>query len=356
MSDCFVNLSEQPQITLTEWLWKDRIPFGGITILEGEPGTNKSTLAYDLTASLTTGRQIQGNSESIDGGVILLQGEDSFARISESLGARECDLRRVSVVNRSSPFLLPGAMKELRKAVVAVDAKLIVIDPVDEFFDKSLANDDVARRAITPLAALAQDKNLAIVLVRHMTKTGSVKVLNRGRGSIRMIAAARSALLVAGDPTNGNRRILAQRKCNLGPLAPSLSFEIRDQNGCPMIEWLGTSSLSEEDLIQPAGPQFGPALGEAIDWLVRVLAHGPMPTRQAKQLLLDAGVSKKTSWRAKQCLGIATDADGCGPNTVYYWRLPDSQLVRQLRDKLNLSEEADSADPESDERVERQAA
>ena len=35
------------------WLWKGRIPLGGITLLDGDPGDGKSTVMYDLAARVT---------------------------------------------------------------------------------------------------------------------------------------------------------------------------------------------------------------------------------------------------------------------------------------------------------------
>jgi len=348
MAEGFVNLATQTQTKKTEWLWQGRIPFGAITILEGDPATNKSTLTYYLTAALTRGRTIYGNPEPVDGGVVLVQGEDSESRLRDSLKLRQAVLQRVRVVDRtsldsgSSTVLLdgtdetdgrkgPDGLKALSAAVEEVGARLVVVDPVDEFFSRSLSNDDVARRAMTPLVNFAATKNVAVVLVRHMTKTGGGGALHRGRGSIRLISAARSALLLAVDPADENGRILAQSKSNLGPRAPSISFKLGDCAGCPVIRALGASSMAAEDLLHPASPGFGPKLSEAMHAMVRVLAHDPVAISEVTQVLKNAGISQKTIWRAKKHLGIETKADGSGPGTVYYWDLPKgSELVMRL--------------------------
>ena len=86
MPDGFVRLSEQTCDSDTQWLWNDRIPFGAVTTLEGDPGTNKSTLAYYLAAGLTVGRRIYRNPQLIDGGAVLLQGEESSSKASAFSG------------------------------------------------------------------------------------------------------------------------------------------------------------------------------------------------------------------------------------------------------------------------------
>jgi len=358
MADGFVNLATQTQTKKTEWLWQGRIPFGAITILEGDPATNKSTLTYYLTAALTRGRTIYGNPEPVDGGVVLVQGEDSESRLRDSLKLRQAVLKRVCVVDRtsldsgSSTVLLDGTdetdgrkatdetdgLKALSAAVEEVGARLVVVDPVDEFFSGSLRNDDVARRAMTPLVNFAATNNVAVILVRHLTKTGGGGALHRGRGSIRMISAARSALLLAVDPADRNRRILAQTKSNLGRLAPSVSFELFDYRGCPVIRSLGASPMSAEDLAQSADPGFRTRLGEAMHAMVRVLAKGPLLVKDAKSQLVDAGVSDRTIRRAREYLGIFTYGEGSGPGSEHFWSLPDnSEQVEKILTRLGLS-------------------
>jgi putative DNA primase/helicase len=41
-----------------EWLWEGRIPLGKLTVIDGDPGTGKSTLTIDLAARVSTGRDM----------------------------------------------------------------------------------------------------------------------------------------------------------------------------------------------------------------------------------------------------------------------------------------------------------
>src|SRR5260370_40700957 len=55
------ELWETPRIRLLaewqpkpiEWLWKDRIPLGKLTVIEGPPGVGKSMMVLDMVARLT---------------------------------------------------------------------------------------------------------------------------------------------------------------------------------------------------------------------------------------------------------------------------------------------------------------
>src|SRR5687767_1767303 len=54
-----VRLSDVKAERVT-WLWQDRIPLGKLTVIEGNPGTGKSTLTTELAACVTTGSQLPG--------------------------------------------------------------------------------------------------------------------------------------------------------------------------------------------------------------------------------------------------------------------------------------------------------
>ena len=73
----FQQLSEidsQP----VQWLWTDRIPLGAITMLDGDPGTGKSTLAEYLVTQVSTGNPLFGSQAApISASVLMLQGEDT---------------------------------------------------------------------------------------------------------------------------------------------------------------------------------------------------------------------------------------------------------------------------------------
>src|SRR5580692_6310766 len=42
--------------TPIDWLWRPWIPRGVVSVVDGEPGSGKSALMFDLIARITTGR------------------------------------------------------------------------------------------------------------------------------------------------------------------------------------------------------------------------------------------------------------------------------------------------------------
>ncbi|HLK10047.1 MAG TPA: AAA family ATPase [Candidatus Binatia bacterium] len=80
------------------WLWKDRIPCGKLTLLEGDPDDGKSTVAYDVAARVSAGRAMPlDNTPRDPAGVIILSAEDGLAdTIRPRLEAADADLDRAT--------------------------------------------------------------------------------------------------------------------------------------------------------------------------------------------------------------------------------------------------------------------
>ena len=234
----------------TDWLWSERIPLGELTILDGDPGSNKSSFLLDLAARVSTGREMLDGSPGVEGGVILLLGEDSVAKtVRRRLEVAEADLDRIAVLDQE--VALPRDLEHIEEAAFEFDARLIIIDPLMPFLSVASNGDHSVRKALTPLAVMAERGNTAVVMVRHLTKRGRGSGLYRGAGSIGIIGATRSGLLIGRSPDEPAFRVLCQTKSNLGPIAPSLLFEPVDCGGVPQIEFRGECDYSPDDVLGP---------------------------------------------------------------------------------------------------------
>src|SRR5262249_19077317 len=199
----------------TEWLWHLRIPAGELTVVDGDPAVNKSSLLLDLATRVSTGQEMPDSSNGTLGGVILILGEDSVRKtVLQRLRVAGADMDRIAVPNRS--VTIPSDLRLVEQATHEVGAKLIVIDPLMAFLDADAYGDQKVRRALTPLREFAERTGVAVVMVRHLVKRGGGQAIYRGGGSIGIIAATRSALLVGRSPDDPDRRVIAQTKNNLG--------------------------------------------------------------------------------------------------------------------------------------------
>jgi len=219
--------------------------------------------------------------------VILMSAEDGIAdTIRPRLEASGADLDRVHVFEAADdrPPILPEDWPALTGLIQETDAALVVIDPVMPFLDGRIDShrDQDVRRALHALSATAERTGAAILIVRHLNKSGGSNPLYRGGGSIGIIGAARAGMLVAADPSDGARRILAMTKSNLAPQAPALAFRIvsDELRGVAVVKWEGPTSHKATDLLFDArhDDEKG-ALGETMAFLRDDLKDGPMPAR-----------------------------------------------------------------------------
>src|SRR5262249_8682079 len=130
---------------------------------------------------------------------------------------------------------IPRDLREIELTIRRMDARLVIIDPLMAYLGSQTNSwrDQDVRRALAPVGKLAERTGAAIVVIRHLNKGGSAgSPLYRGGGSIGIIGAARSALLVGEDPDDPDVRILARSKGNLSAPVPSLAYrlEAADRN------------------------------------------------------------------------------------------------------------------------------
>jgi hypothetical protein len=304
-----------------EWLWNLYIPLGELTDIEGNPGVNKSSFAIDLAACTSSGRALPGGSKTRPAGVVLLVSEDSMEKtVIQRLDAAGADRSRIAVLD--DILTIPKDLAVMEEAICKVRAKLFIIDPLMAHLGPDANSDQKVRQALTPLKQLAERTNVATLMVRHLNKRGGRQAMYRGGGSIGIIAATRSALLIAKCPHEPNLRVLAQIKSNLGPLAPSLLLEpVTGPEGVVQIEWRGECDYTPEDLLAPADTHNG-RLAEAMAFLTKLLTDGPVEQKKIKLEAIKNGLAWRTVERAKELLEIVSDRKGFGPGSVCYWRCP----------------------------------
>jgi hypothetical protein len=278
-----------------EWLWEKRIPMG------------KSLLAIHIAACVTTGCPMPDGTAGKQGSVVMIAPEDGAAdtikprmeaaggdpsRVllldsAESLD--EKDLKNLDIYDR--PFSLSHDLRELEKAIEQTKAILVVLDPLTAVLGHNIdsSSDQAVRKVITPLSYLAESTNCAILIIRHLKKGTSDNLLYRGAGSIRIIAAARCGLIIAYDPADEQKRVLATTKNNLSERAANLSYKVV-QNECsvPYIQWLGENNHDVSTLVGP-----GINLSFARQDIIKLLQESRFPL-EAKVIAEQTGQNYKS--------------------------------------------------------------
>lgn len=335
------------------WLWAGRIPFGKITLIDGDPGQGKTTMITDLAARLSRGACMPGESDPIEpGSALLISVEDGAGdTLRPRAEAAEASLDRVFILlgvperrddgtSTERPFSLPQDIYFLQQLVQEKAIRLVVIDPLMAVLTAEINSyrDQDVRRALTPLAHMAETTGAAVVVLRHLSKARGLSAMHRGGGSVGIIGAARSALLVARDPDDPERRVVASIKSNLGPEPDALTFKLCSVPGsAPWVEWGGRSTHTADALVSQTLPEGGvSALDEAVEFLRELLADGPIAATAVKNEAKEAGISEITLNRAKSRLGIKPEKVGNlrGPSH-WQWALPvleQTKMITQAED------------------------
>lgn len=322
------------------WLWPGRLPRGKLVVLDGDPDLGKSTLALDLAARLSVGATMP-DGHRLDGPstVILLSAEDGVAdTICPRLAAAGADGDRVRVfvevetydehgaVAGVRPPELPRDLERLEAMIERFGADLVIVDVLMAFLagDVNAHHDQDVRRVLHALARIAERLDCTIIVIRHLNKSGGGKALYRGGGSIGIVGAARVGLIVAEDPDDASRRILAVAKCNLAGRASALAYVIEEHpiERCGHIRWLGTTRHSADQLVAPRVDDGADARPRALaaEFLTDLLAEGPMAVQDVKRAAQDAGLTWGTVRRAQEDLGITPTKVGRPGDREQWWQ------------------------------------
>ncbi|MGZ3645133.1 MAG: AAA family ATPase [Ktedonobacteraceae bacterium] len=250
-----------------EWLWHGRIPFGKITILDGDPGIGKSFIAINIAACVSAGLLMPDDTPGIQGGVIIIAPEDSPADTIkprlEAIGGNSAQVLIIDTVDGfdtkkmsmfTSPFSLSRDLQDLEMTIKRRKAKLVILDPLMAVLghDVSATNDQDIREVLTPLSQVAERTRCAILIIRHLNKGSSANALYRGAGSIGIIGAARMGLIAVRSPYDEQMCILATSKNNLSKQASHLIYQIvENEQKIPYIQWLGEIQETVSNLLRP---------------------------------------------------------------------------------------------------------
>ena len=186
-----------------------QLAFGQLAMLDGDSVEGKSLISLDLCARLSTGRPMPDGSPGP--GVVpslIVQAEDGAEdTVIPRLKALGADMERIFIwrapLAAHAAICFPTHLPELNTVLGHTHARFAILDPIMAFLDNTvLSNDDQSvRRALAPLAQLAEHHGCTIAMVRHLNKRSGTRALYRGNGSIGLVAfSCRTAWLVGRDP------------------------------------------------------------------------------------------------------------------------------------------------------------
>lgn len=316
------------------WLWPGRIARGKLNLIIGEPGVGKTFFYMDLAARITRGMPWPDGGDAPVGSVLMVTSEDGLADTLrprlDLLGgdpARVIVARNAVTMDEAHPFSLETDLTQLR-AELAQRPEIIMtaFDPLSAYLGaRDSYKDAEIREILTPLAALAEEANVALLGILHLTKAAQRRILMRAQGSIAFVAQARVVLAVGLNPDDENERVVVTVKNNLVKAPPALSFRL--DNG---LAWGATPRNGKpEELLAQDEPESRSMLRErreAMDFLQRELANGPVSSTTVKADARACGIAERTLFRAKRDVGVQTDtAKDQQGRARWFWRWPTDE-------------------------------
>ena len=307
-----------------EWFWRPFIAFGKVTLIQGDTGIGKTSLIVKIIADASRGlyppRMFRGKLQkqkmeepittfyvSVENGIAdtilplftLLGGDSEFVQYQDEM---------------QEHFILTG--DEIRECVRVTGAKLIVIDPWQQFLDDSSSSNNEAMRArVRDVQNAAEETGVAVVLCGNYTKAVVRSDMGKGIGASELFNTLRSVLTVRHGNNPSEREVIVSKMSFLGKEATPVRFiqdedyrifyvfDEEDIDGGAAGAGLGEARLGEarlEDVEQEDtdGGQASKAERTAI-FLTDLLTDGPMDSKDVKRAVEASEFSMRTVNRIK---------------------------------------------------------
>lgn len=309
-----------------EWLWYPYIPYGKITIIEGDPGEGKTTLVLKLAAALSMGLPLpcDDDKEYEPIHIIYQTAEDGIEdTIKPRLEKAGADCSMIRVIDETDKEL-SMTDDRLEQAIIETKARLIILDPIQAYIgatvDMHRANE--IRPVLKHLGTIAEKHNCAIILIGHMNKASGSKSTYRGLGSIDIQATARSVLLVARLRDKPNIRIMAHDKSSLAPAGDAIGFEMTEDNGMVCI---GPYDITIDELLSGNEGRGKKKLDIAENFIKEYFGSNKViPSNEIMMEAAKRSIKRNTLLSAKKKLGITSDKEKAEDGTIYWtWVMPE---------------------------------
>ena len=293
------------ELTPVDWLWKPYLPFGKLSVLQGNPGEGKTYFAMHLVAACTNGKLLPNMERLEPFNVIYQTAEDGLGdTVKPRLIEAGADLDRVLVID-DSDVQLTISDERIEKAIIENNAKLVIIDPIQAYLgadvDMNRANE--VRPIFMRLGQVAQRTGCAILLIGHLNKAAGMQSLQRGLGSIDIAAAVRSVMFIGKLKHDPTMRILTHEKSSLAPPGVSLAFSLGDEGG---FRWVGEYDITADEMLSGIEPQRETKTQQAKDLICTLLAGGKQVfSEDIDKAALERGIPGRTVRDAKRELGDA---------------------------------------------------
>jgi len=288
---------------LPTYIWDRRLARGEITMFSGDPGAAKTFLILYDAADLSRGREPVTGKSCEPMNTLLCSTENSPEHVTAPrVRAMGGDDRRLFLLD--SPFSLAD-VSPLDQAIKKHHIDVVILDPLQSYFGEGADSHKATevRPRMDALTRLAVRHNIAVVIIRHLSKASSGRAIHRGMGSIDFSAAVRVEFLVGCRADAPNDRAIITVKNNLGEYPPALGFSIEGDGLKAKLRWTGESTLKLADLTAPeaVSKEAKTKVAQCEGYLRALLMRGPV---KASDVVAEGVYDLRTVQRAAERLGV----------------------------------------------------
>ena len=301
-----------------DWLWYPYIPYGKITLLQGDPGEGKSTFMINVAAIVTKGGTMPDGFEIKEPQNVIYQctEDDISDTVKPRLIAAGADCSKIAyIIDDEMAVTLDDS--RIEETIRSTGARLLILDPIQSFL---VQNGDMLlvgrmRSKLAKLSKIASQYSCAVILIGHMNKGNGGKDLYRGLGSIDIAAIARSVLMIKSDTNDPSIRYMIPIKSSLTFQGSAISFSFNKELG---FQWKGICKYSQEKSSAPCDSTGLLKIESASIAIAGILSDGDVLGSDIVSALVSSGISERTIYSAKKELNIVS----IRRKGAWYWRLP----------------------------------
>lgn len=320
-----------------EWLWYPYIPYGKLTLLQGDPGEGKSTFILNVAALLTRGAPMPDGFRVPQPQTVIYQcAEDNVAdTVKPRLIAADADCEKVAyIVDDSGRLTLED--DRIEEAIIRTEARMFILDPLQAFLsqDGDMQSAGRMRGILGKLSLIAAKYNCAIVLIGHMNKGNGGNSIYRSLGSVDIAAIARSVLMIKRDDTDSRVRYMTPIKSSLSPEGKAIAFSLGGVDG---FKWIGRCDIDASDIKECRARKNGKR-ADVAECIIEMLSDQDMLSSDILAEMAQLGVSRRTVFNVKKEVGV----QAYRKENAWYWRLPGTHMgsgVYQKQDNIDTAEQ-----------------
>lgn len=181
-----------------DWIVDNLLMVGGMSIMAGDPKSGKSTLLRQLCVSVARGNKWLERKTT--------KGAVCYLGIEEQYGTIRSQFKTQGMSNSDDVYIHSGSTpykpEKLEEAINASNIKLLIIDPLADFFQlDDLNNHGTMNKHMRQVRDVARNTGCHIMFIHHVNK-GDGSSMHRISGSNAMFGAVDCAILFEGIGKN----------------------------------------------------------------------------------------------------------------------------------------------------------